>query len=514
MVEPRRKRKLVRPNYRLNVFWLVVSAAAFVSLPATTPAAAQTASRAKPNVLFLLADDQRPDTIHALGNAAIKTPTLDALAARGISFRNAYNFGGNSPAVCQPSRNMLLSGRNFFRYSWLENPTTGAKFQPSADDPAAETKVKSKLAAGFRWSINAPGKGSNFPQAMKAAGYQTYHHGKRGNTAQAIQAQFEIDKYLKNDEAERRTGEPGREIVDDAIAFLADGRDKSRPFCMYLAFGNPHDPRVAASRYLAQYDRAKIPLPANYLPVHPFDNGELTVRDERLAPWPRTEDEIRKQLHEYYATITAFDDQLGRLMAKLRELGLEDDTIVVFSADQGLAVGSHGLMGKQNLYEHSAKSPLVFAGPGIPHGTKDKPLTSDALLYLFDIYPTICDLVGAEVPASDDAEFDGRSFRSVVAGEKKTHRDSIYCAYLGVQRVLRDERYKLFRYPQSHRVQLFDLADDPAETNDLSSAPEHQARLTAMLKRMEQERLRAGDWYPLSAKTAKDDAFDFSKLPK
>lgn len=478
------------------------------------PVAAQPPTRPKPNVLFLLADDQRPDTIHALGNSAIKTPTLDALAARGISFRNAYNFGGNSPAVCQPSRNMLLGGRNFFRYSRLENPATGAKFQPSADDPAAETKVRSKLAAGFRWNINAPGKGTNFPQAMKAAGYQTYHHGKRGNTAQAIQAQFEIDKYLKNDEAERRTGEPGREIVDDAITFLADGRDKSRPFCMYLAFGNPHDPRVAESRYLAQYDREKIPLPANYLPVHPFDNGELTVRDERLAPWPRTEDEIRKQLHEYYATITAFDDQLGRLLAKLRELGLEENTIVVFSADQGLAMGSHGLMGKQNLYEHSAKSPLVFAGPGIRHGTAEKPLTSDALVYLFDIYPTICDLVGAEVPGSDDAEFDGRSFRSVVAGEKKTHRDSIYCAYLGVQRTLRDERYKLFRYPQSHRVQLFDLANDPAETSDLSSAPEHQARLASMLKRMEQERLRVGDWYPLSAKTAKDDTVDFSKLPK
>ena len=140
---------------------------------------------------------------------------------------------------------------------------------------------------------------------------------------------------------------------------------------MYLAFATPHDPRVAAERYLKMYDRAKMPLPKNYLPLHPFDNGELKVRDETLAHWPRSEDEIRKHLHDYYAVITGLDEQIGRLIGHLKQAGQLDNTIIIFSSDHGLALGSHGLMGKQNLYEHSMKPPLIFAGPGIPAGKSD-----------------------------------------------------------------------------------------------------------------------------------------------
>ena len=281
---------------------------------------------------------------------------------------------------------------------------------------------------------------------MKDAGYLTYHHGKRGNTAPLIQAKFEVNKYLKNDEAERRSGEPGKEIVDDAIAFL-EAKQDPRPVFMYLAFGNPHDPRVAAKKYLDQYDPDKLPLPKNFLPVHPFDNGELVVRDEQLLPWPRTAADVRRTLHEYYATVTALDFHIGRLIRALEDPGQLDNTLVIFSADQGIAVGSHGLLGKQNLYDHSMKAPLVLAGPGIPRGR------SDALVYLFDIYPTVCDLVGAKVPE----EIDGRSFRPVLDGKATTARPELMLAYRGKQRAVRDERWKLIRYPEVNVTQLFDL---------------------------------------------------------
>src|SRR6185295_12363812 len=125
------------------------------------------------------------------------------------------------------------------------------------------------------------------------------------------------------------------------------------------------------------------PLPPDFLPQHPFDNGEMTVRDEKLAPWPRTPENIRSQLADYYALITFMDLQIGRILAALDKSGAAQDTIVVFSSDQGLALGSHGLMGKQNLYESGMKVPLIFAGPGIPKGQ------ADALVYLHDIYPTV-----------------------------------------------------------------------------------------------------------------------------
>ena len=413
---------------------------------------------AKPNVLFLFADDMRADSVAALGNPVVKTPTLDALAQRGFAMRNAYCFGGNSAAVCTPSRNMLLSGNAFFRWKGLL----------------------------------APAEGANFPVSMQAAGYETYHHGKRGNTATLIQAKFETNKYLTNDQGDRNSGEPGREIADDAVKFLKERKD-ARPFFMYLAFGNPHDPRVAAKKYLDLYNRDQIPLPKNFLPQHPFDNGEMTIRDEALLPWPRTEAAVRKELHEYYAVITAMDFHMGRIVAALKELGQLDNTLILFSADQGIAIGSHGLLGKQNLYDAGMKSPFIFAGPGIPHGA------SDALVYLLDIYPTVLDLVGAAKPAG----IDGQSFRPVLTGSAKTVRNELFFAYRDVQRAWRDDRWKLIRYPQVNVTQLFDLQADPDEMKNLADLPAHQPRVEQLLAKLKESQAKFTDTLPLTVPNPK-----------
>jgi arylsulfatase A-like enzyme len=349
----------------------------------------------------------------------------------------------------------------------------------------------------FRWQgALAPATDSTFPAVMKAAGYETYHHGKRGNTALKIQEQFQTNKYLKNDEAERQSGEPGKEIADPAIKFLLS-RERDRPFFMYLAFGNPHDPRVAAEKYRQKYDAAKIPLPKNFLPLHPFNNGELLVRDERLAAWPRTEQEIRSHLHDYYATITGLDHHLGRIIQALKDSGQYENTLIIFSADHGLAVGSHGLLGKQNLYEHSMKAPLIFAGPSIAPGK------SDALAYLLDIFPTVCDLVGAPVPK----ELDGESLAPLIHHPAKPGRKSLFLAYRDLQRAVRDERWKLIRYPQIDKTQLFDLASDPEELQDRSHEPEQAARIESLLAELESWQKRLGDKAPLTAEKIQSAAW-------
>lgn len=422
-------------------------------------ARALAAPQKRPNVVFLFTDDQRADTISALGNPHIRTPNLDALCRTGMVFRNAYCMGGNSAAVCLPSRNMLLSGRTFFRYG-----------------------------------LRAPADAPNFPDAMREAGYITYHHGKRGNTAQAIQARFDHNKYL-DDNAERQSGEPGKQIVDDAIRFLREPREK--PVFMYLAFGNPHDPRVAARRYLDLYDPARIPLPRNYLPVHPFDNGEMIIRDELLAPWPRTRAEIQRQLAEYWAVVTGLDENIGRLIAAMKESGMYDNTILLFSSDQGIALGSHGLMGKQNLYQDSMGVPLILRGPGI------RPGTNHALVYLMDIFPTILEMVGARVPAG----LDGRSFAPVAQGRAKKSRDSIFLAYLDVQRAWRDDRYKLIVYPKIGRRQLFDLQNDPDEMHDLSADRAHAARIERMMVKLHEAQAQFGDTAPLTVANPSDGVF-------
>lgn len=400
----------------------------------------------KPNVVFLFTDDQRADTIGALGNPHIQTPHLDELARSGMVFRNAYCMGGNSAAVCLPSRNMLLSGRSFFRYDRFA----------SGSDP-------------------------NFADSMKELGYETYHHGKRGNTAIEIQKRFDHDKYV-DDMPDRNSGEPGKQIVDDAIAFVTKRR-KDRPFFAYLAFGNPHDPRVASQRYLDRYDRAKIPLPKNYLPVHSFDNGEMVVRDELLAPWPRTVEEIRRQTHEYYAVISGLDENIGRLTGALKDSGQFDNTIILFSSDQGIALGSHGLMGKQNLYQPSMNAPLFLRGPGI------RPGQTEAMVYLLDIYPAIVDLLGGTTPPG----LDGRSFAGVVRGRARVHRDSIFLAYRDCQRAIHDGRWKMIAYPRINRRQLFDLAQDPHETRDRSGEPAQRERMERMAAALRRAQTTFGD---------------------
>jgi arylsulfatase A-like enzyme len=223
----------------------------------------------------------------------------------------------------------------------------------------------------------------------------------------------------------------------------------------------------------------------------------MLVRDEKLERWPRTEAAVRKHLRDYYAVITGLDHHIGRLLAELKRQGLDKDTIVVFSSDHGLAVGSHGLFGKQSLYEHSMKVPLVFAGAGIPKGE------SAALAYLMDVFPTVCDLTGAKAPAG----LDGRSLAPVVTGKAAKVRDSLFLAYRDVQRAVRDERWKLIRYPKINRAQLFDLEGDPHERKDLSGDRSQAKRIEAMAALLRDWQKKLGDDAPLTVAKPGDGKF-------
>lgn len=417
------------------------------------PACADPPERALPNVVFLVADDMRADCIGAFGNRVIKTPNLDALAASGFAMRNAYCLGSDHQAVCTPSRNMILSGQTYFR-GW-----------------------KNHLA---------PASGPNLPNTMKSAGYTTYRYGKQYNVAYYINECFDENHSLADEHAERLSGHPGRTITDAAIKFL-DRRPKTKPFFMYLEYEAPHDPRVATRQFRDLYQPDSIPLPANFLPLHPWDNGAILVRDEQLEDFPREPDKIKRHLHDYYAVISSLDAQVGRLVEALKARRLDDNTLIIFVGDSGLAVGSHGLMGKQNLYEHSMRAPMILAGPGIKHGE------SDALVYLLDCFPTICELVGIKPPA----DIDGLSFAEVVRGRAKTARPTLFTAYTDVQRAIRDDRWKLIRYPHVDQTQLFDLRADPDETNNLANDPAQRARVADLTRQLAAWQKRLGDTTPL-----------------
>jgi len=212
------------------------------------------------------------------------------------------------------------------------------------------------------------------------------------------------------------------------------------------------------------YPPEKIEVPPNYLPEHPFDQGDHKLRDERLAPFPRTKEAVQVHRSEYYAIITHADYHIGRILDALEKTGKADNTIIVFSADHGLAVGQHGLMGKQNQYDHSVRMPFVFCGPGIEAGRR-----IDAMVYLQSLFATTCHMARIETPKT--VQFP--SLVPLLTGPKKKLYDSIYGAYRDFQRMVRTEQYKLIRYPHVREVQLFDLKNDPWEATDLAEDPRH-----------------------------------------
>ncbi len=453
-------------------------------------ALAATAQAAKsPNIVFIFADDQRADTIAALGNAHIKTPNLDRLVQRGLSFTRAYMQGGNNGATCVPSRAMLMSGRPYFH-------------------------VDEKLMRDETW-----------PHAFGEAGYATFAAGKWHNGAASVGRSFQAAKSmyiggmtnpLKAQVCDLLpTGKMGperlspkhlcEEATDEVLAFLK-AQEGTKPFYAYLAFDGPHDPHIVPDGFPVTYDPAKIPLPANFLPQHPFNNGDMTLRDELLLPWPRQPAAIQQMLADYYRYISYLDLQIGRILDAVEASPQAANTVIVFAADSGVARGSHGLIGKQNLYEHSMRVPLIIAGPGVPKGQR-----TDALCYLFDVLPTLGKVCGVAAPKTSE----GREFSALFAAPASAHRSQLFFGYRNIQRALSDGRWKLIRYPEVDRTQLFDLQADPFEITDLSAKPEHAARVADLLARLAEEQKAVGDPLPLVvAKPQPADWVPPNKQPK
>lgn len=414
------------------------------------------AAPARPlNILHLHADDHRADGLHALGTAMLQTPNLDTLVARGMTFTHCYTMGSMIGGVCLPSRTMLLTGKSWQRI-------------PNGRDPKVDAS-------------------QSLPKVLSGAGYETFHVGKGGNEFTAGLNAFDTNVIMNDPTPDERRGSSERH-ADATIKFLQGRAPGAKPFYIYFAPPVPHDPRVAAPEFHGLYPAAKVPLPAAFLPQHPWDNGEMAVRDEQLAPWPRTPENTKQQIADYYACVTGLDHHIGRVFAQLKAMGEWDNTIIIFTGDNGLSLGEHGLFGKQNLYEFGGMHvPCVIAGPGIPKGR------SDALVYLMDLFPTLCDFGGAPIPAA----VEGRSLASIARGKATKVRDVLYTGYRDCQRALLDGRWKLIRYPLVDRTQLFDLSVDPRELNNLAANPAHAARVAAMTELLQKEMRSYADEFPL-----------------
>ncbi len=447
----------------------------------------------RPNIILLFADDQRPDTIQAWGNPHIETPSLDRLVAEGFSFRRNYVAGSYSGAVCVASRTMLMTGRHWLRVEDRKN-WSGLPLLPEL-----------LAQSGYRTFIS--GKWHNGRTTLARAfqsGRRVFMGGMSDHTKVPLVDLTEAGELVN---PRMPPGFSSALFADAAIEFLNDQDGDSDPFFLYVAFTAPHDPRNPPESYRERYYGDRPPLPPNFLPQHPFDNGFVTRggRDESLATWPRSRSDVSDQLCEYYGLITHLDEQVGRVLEAIDKLPAGRETYVVYTADHGLAMGSHGLLGKQNIYEHSVRSPMVVRGPDVPAGG-----STESLNYIHDLYATFCGLADVTVPDSVDAE----DLRPLWRGEKEQLRASQFLPFQATMRAVTDGRWKLHRYPETNHQMLFDLEADPHETLNLAGDPDYRHQVTRMLGLLQDWQTRLDDPLPLSTENPKPLRVDFSKVKR
>ncbi|HBF16908.1 MAG TPA: choline-sulfatase [Verrucomicrobiales bacterium] len=403
--------------------------------------------RKRPNFIFLFADDQKANTIAAHGNQHIRTPNLDQLVERGFSFRNNYCAGSFSGAVCVASRAMLMTGKQ-----WLNLPK---KNRSSNWGDAKLLPSYLTQQGGYRSHII--GKWHNGEATLKRAfseGSSVYLGGM------ANHADFKVQNFAggKLSGKSPAGGFSSEVFANDAIKFI-EGAKSEENFFLYVAFMAPHDPRNPPEKYREMYYQNRPPLPKNFLPQHPFKIGPVMTsgRDEGLAPWPRTKEVISDQICEYYGLITHLDEQVGRIMKALEGSPHADNTYVIYTADHGLAMGSHGLLGKQSIYEHSMKCPLIIWGPEVPAGQ-----STENFSYVHDLYGTVLGLAGIEPPM----QIDSKNLQPLMNGGGPIHK-YIFLPFENHQRAIRWGKWKLNIFPQINHREVFDLENDPDEMRPL-----------------------------------------------
>lgn len=416
------------------------------------------AEKKRPNILFILADDQSPFDLKIYNSdSKLETPNIDRLAAEGMILDGAYHMGSFSGAVCTPSRHMIMSGRTVWHLP----------IGPGASSHCPPNLEENTIGAVFN-----------------RAGYQTMRTCKSGNSYPQANKQFSIVKDSTKRGGTDETGSAWH--AKQVLEFLntRETKKETRPFFIYYGFSHPHDTRDGKPELLEKYGATnhsdpnsfppanpkQPPLPANYLAAHPFENGHLDVRDEIEASgvWRhRDATTIRNEIGRDYACSENIDIQIGYVLEKLKSMGELENTYIIYTADHGIAVGRHGLQGKQNLYEHTWRVPMIAWGPDIKRGAR-----APGNVYLLDLLATFCDLSGVPTPETQE----GTSFKPILTGAKECIRDVLYGVYNGGSkpgmRCVKKGDWKLIQYDAMdgaiHKNQLFNLAENPNEL-----LPEH-----------------------------------------
>ena len=419
------------------------------------------------NMLFIMSDEHNPRVLGCGGHPIIRTPNLDRLAVRGVRFTDAYC---NSP-ICVPSRASFHTGRHVHDIRFWDNaiaydgsvPTWGHRLREAGHCVESIGKLHFKSGEndnGFTKEhiplhivdgIGDPlGMLRDPPQPRRAA---------LSLAADAGRSNSSYQDYDQN-------------ITESAAVWLKERAAKpdGKPWCLFVSLVCPHFPLKSRAEWYDLYPHDKVPWPAMYAeaerPRHPYVEAMRAsqVYDKGFGGDPA---KVRKAIAAYFGMVSFVDDNVGKLVKALEDVGLAGDTRVIYTSDHGDNLGTRGLWGKSNMYEESVGVPLIMAGPDVPEGVVCRePVT------LVDAFPTITQCVGV-TPHKDDLALPGASLLDVVSGkaERRTVMSEYHAAgaATGVF-MIRHGRFKYIHYVGMN-AQLFDLEADPHETQDLADDP-------------------------------------------
>lgn len=480
-------------------------------------------TKKQPNIIFLMADDQRADAFGFRGNEHIITPNLDKLAADGITFDNAYHV---SP-ICQPSRASVMTGQYLSTHkAGFDRPTdyiiTDDEFQTSYPGQLRNSGYYTGFIGKFGFAVGVDGE-----EKMKNDGFENqsefmpvqYFDVWNGFPGQGsyFPTNGEFNGYENTSGATHLTEFMG----DQAIDFFRSAQNSDKPFALSISFKAPHAPFNPAEEFRKKYENTVIPRMVNDGPEYHNNLPEVVKEKSRNAQWyfGRTEGylgesiDYRQDWHieidstyqefikNYYGLITGVDNVVGRIRSELQRLNIDDNTVIIYTSDNGFFAGSKQLMGKAILYEESAKAPMIMYDPRLSNEKHTKRV--QAIISIVDIVPTLLEIAGIKIPDI----YPGKSFIPLVYTEKDMIHEAVYGEnnfdnfyplpsevenvedYESIRsKFVRTPEYKYIRYQETNPVieELYKINEDPLETNNLIR-DENYFEVTEMLREKMQE---------------------------
>ncbi len=413
----------------------------------------------RPNVVLILSDDHNYNALGCSGNEAIRTPNLDRLASEGVYFDRCFTPN----PICSPARACIYTGQDSWNSSVIFNGKPIPEGMPTLPHLLAD--------AGYETCFVGKWHNDGKPWTR---GYTTGKRCWAGGKFDHFE--LALTPFGSDDPEDRKTAEAYSTTVftDDGVEYLLEDHDK--PFLLVLPYTVGHDVFKAPPGYEGKYDPAKVPLPANFMPEPPFRQFTPTIRDETVLTFPRTEAELREATAEYYAMFEHLDANVGRLLNALEKNQLADNTLVIFCSAKGMSMGSHGIIGKQTMYEEGIRTSLIVRHPNLKAATH----RNSNLVTTTDLLPTICEAAGVEIPDV----VDGKSLLGLYDGSREG-REKIFCSYHDprrstITRAIRTVSHKLIQHLVTGERQLFDLEKDPYELDNLVDKPEFEPLATRL----------------------------------